>query len=67
MLVLPTTHSDYRIDDSTGKPMMVINYNQTKYGFDVVVHIMYFEIADIINIAGINALVLYEQIIQVLQ
>lgn len=73
VLVLSTTHSDDGIDNETGKPMMVIDYNQTKYGVDVVDQMCStYNVArnsrrwpltiffDIMNIAGINALVLHE-------
>uniref|UniRef100_A0A1Y1K4Z8 PiggyBac transposable element-derived protein domain-containing protein n=1 Tax=Photinus pyralis TaxID=7054 RepID=A0A1Y1K4Z8_PHOPY len=72
VLVLSTTHDDDKIDVDTSKPMMIVDYNNSKYGVDVVdqmcgsynvsrstrrwpLTIFY----DIMNIGGINAMVLY--------
>ncbi|KAJ8948877.1 hypothetical protein NQ314_008338, partial [Rhamnusium bicolor] len=36
ILVLSTTHVDDKIDPESEKPMMIVDYNNTKYGADVV-------------------------------
>ncbi|XP_031335147.1 piggyBac transposable element-derived protein 4-like [Photinus pyralis] len=72
VLVLSTSHADDSIDHETGKPTMVVDYNHTKFGVDVVDQMcasynvarnsrrwpltIFFDM----NIAAINALVLFQ-------
>lgn len=73
VLVLSTSHTDDSIDQDTGKPTMIVDYNHSKFGVDVVDQMCgSYNVArnsrrwpltiffDIMNIAGINALLLFQ-------
>ncbi|KAJ8942269.1 hypothetical protein NQ318_008013 [Aromia moschata] len=70
VLLLSTTHSDDSLDRDTGKPIMIIDYNHSKYGLDVVDQmcgtynvsrnsrrLLLTIFFDMVNVAGINALI----------
>ncbi|KAJ8945519.1 hypothetical protein NQ314_009194 [Rhamnusium bicolor] len=72
MLLISTSHDDDKIDPQTGKPEMIIDYNQTKCGVDVVDQLcsnyncvrstrrwQMTVFYSLLNISGINSQVIY--------
>lgn len=36
VLLISSMHSDYEVDEDSGKPQMILDYNSTKSGVDIV-------------------------------